>query len=150
MTQNDTQLKNPAQRGVQTYAGGCLCGAVRYEATVDLAGVSRCNCTICMKYGYGGGAGMKPDAFRLLKGQEALKKYGRDGSPNTRSFCGRCGVVCFGDGDVPELGGKFVSIYVNTLDDVDPSLLTFGYWDGRHDNWAAGMRSTPWPFQAVA
>jgi hypothetical protein len=63
----------------------------------------------------------------------------------TRFFCSNCGVHCFGRGDVPELGGEFVSINVNTLDDVDVGTLEVGYWDGRRNNWEAGMRDQPWP-----
>ncbi len=46
------------------------------------------------------------------------------------------------------LGGDFVSVNVNTLDDHDPSTTAVTYWDGRHDNWQAGARPTPWPITA--
>lgn len=58
----------------------------------------------------------------------------------------RRGVTCFLRGHLPELGGDYVAIYLNTLDDLDPSTIQVMYWDGRHDNWEAGPRDTPWPF----
>ncbi len=66
-------------------------------------------------------------------------------SPNARYFCKHCGVHVFGRGDVPELGGAFASVNVDCLDDVELSFLKVGYWDGRHDNWQAGLRERPWP-----
>ena len=127
--------------GKTIYRGGCLCGAVRYEATVDLAGVTRCNCTICAKLGQLGNI-VKPAAFTLLEGESELTAY-----PNAigkRFFCKHCGVHCFGAGHLEALGGDFVSINLNTLDDVDPLDVKVIYWDGRHDNWQAGPSDQPW------
>jgi hypothetical protein len=44
----------------------------------------------------------------------------------------------FGRGDVPEIGGPYVSINLACLDDADPAELASApvrYADGRHDNW---------------
>ncbi|MBL9023365.1 MAG: GFA family protein [Myxococcales bacterium] len=128
----------------KTHHGSCHCGAVRYEADLDLGGkATRCNCSVCTKIG-STNTNLKPAAFRLLTEERALATYSM--SPNgTRYFCPKCGVHCFGRGDVPELGGAFVSINVATLDDVDVGQLEIGHWDGRHDNWQAGLRDRPWP-----
>jgi hypothetical protein len=127
-----------------THHGSCHCGAVKYQVELELAGkATRCNCSICMKLGTTG-ATVKPDAFRLLSGEEALSSYARR-PMSSRFFCKHCGVHCFSRGDIPELGGPFVGIVVNTLDDLDVGALAIAYWDGRHDNWMAGTRPTPWP-----
>jgi len=69
---------------------------------------------------------------------------------STRHFCKHCGVQCFGKGALPELGGAFVSINVNCLDGVEVHSPPLRHWDGRHDNWHAGMRETPWPIYRAA
>lgn len=133
--------------GTKTHSGGCHCGAVRYEVELDLGKpIGRCNCSICTKIA-STGTSVKPAAFRLVAGEGALSRYAF-GPAAARFFCGSCGIHVYGAGDIPELGGAFVSVNCNTLDDVDPNHdLTIGYWDGRHDNWMAGMRETPWPIR---
>lgn len=54
----------------------------------------------------------------------------------------------FGKGNLPELGGAYVSVNVLCLDDVDPSTLAVVHWNGRHDNWHVGPRDRPWPVHA--
>ena len=58
----------------KTYQGGCHCGAVRFECELDPAdGSSRCNCSICAKGRFWKSIA-KGDAFRILKGADALRK----------------------------------------------------------------------------
>jgi hypothetical protein len=128
---------------MKTHTGSCHCKAVRYEVQIEnLDKVTRCNCSICMKLG-STGCIVKPAAFRLLAGKENLTTY--PNAVGARYFCKTCGVLCHGDGHLVEVGGDFVSVNVNTLDDVDVGLLQPMYWDGRHDNWQAGPRKEPWP-----
>jgi hypothetical protein len=132
------------------HRGSCHCGAVRFEAIVNVfEGASKCNCSICLKVS-GIGAVTKPEAFTLLEGEGSLSEYAWGGKTATRYFCKHCGIHCFGRGHLAELGGDYVSLNVNTLDDVDPSTLPLVYWDGRHNNWHAGPRSEPWPVFATA
>jgi hypothetical protein len=91
------------------------------------------------------GGKVKPVAFRLVQGEDALSSYAWGAKISTRFFCKRCGIHCFARGHLAELGGDFVSINLNTLDDIDPRSVKVVHWDGRHDNWHAGTRDTPWP-----
>jgi hypothetical protein len=137
--------ENKIMSETKSYQGGCHCGAVRFEAKIDLTDkAGRCNCTMCAKTGRAGLV-MKPAAFQLLAGEGNLTDYSR-GPHSHFLFCKTCGVHVFGKGHIPEMGGDYVSVNVLTLDEVDPATLTYQHWDGRHDNWQAGPRDTPWPF----
>jgi hypothetical protein len=118
---------------------------VRFEVDVDLsAPVGRCNCSLCVKRN-ATGAIVKPHAFRLLAGEDALGDYSWGPKNAHFMFCKHCGIHTFGRGDMPEIGGAYVSVNVNCLDGVDPATLKEIHWDGRHNNWQAGPRDTPWP-----
>jgi hypothetical protein len=131
----------------QTYIGSCHCGAVRYEVDLDLSeGASRCNCSMCQKTSMANIV-VKPSAFRLLSGADNVTDYIRAGGVNHFPFCKTCGVRAFATGRLEELGGDYVSINVNCLEDVELADVKHKHWDGRHNNWDAGTRSEPWPIR---
>lgn len=116
-----------------TYRGSCHCGAIRFEADLDLSqGTSQCNCTYCSKTAWWGILA-QPSAFRLLSGGE--HELGPAPS-SARPTCKTCGLIPFGHGNIAELGGEFYSVNVRCLDDVDLEGVLIRYLDGRHDTWA--------------
>jgi hypothetical protein len=131
----------------RTHAGSCHCGAVKFEVQLDATAGSRCNCTVCNKVG-ALSAIVKPAAFRLVSGEKNLSFYEWGMKTAKRYFCKTCGVSCFGRGHLEQIGGEYVSVNFNALDDVDPANVKVTYWDGRHNNWQAGARDTPWPIDA--
>jgi len=122
---------------VQTLTGACHCGKVRIEADLDLAaGTNRCNCSICGKL-RAWTVITKPQALRLLAGQDDLSSYEWGAKISQRMFCKHCGVHVFGRGYLEQVGGDFVSVNLAVMD-VEPATLAalpVRYFDGADNNW---------------
>jgi hypothetical protein len=130
------------------HTGSCHCGAVKFEVEVDATRGSGCNCSICTKLG-AIGAIAKPEAFTVIADADVTAhRWG--GMTATRYFCKHCGITCYSRGNLPELGGDYVSINLRALDGVDPSTIELMHWDGRHNNWDAGPSPTPYPIHSDA
>jgi hypothetical protein len=112
-----------------TCTGGCHCGAVRFEATTDLASVYRCNCSLCTKLGVLWS--VIPSAqFALRSGEDALTDYQFGRRSIHHLFCRTCGVESFAPGTMPD-GTAVVGVNVRCLDGVDPDTLVATLFNGR-------------------
>jgi len=126
---------------LKTYHGSCHCGAVRFEAELDLTqSTYRCNCSICRRTRFWP-AIARPEGFRLLSGQADLTQYLFNTRKNQHYFCKHCGVRAFGIGTETPIG-KMYGVNLGCLTDVtdeELSRLPITYVDGRNDKW----RSAP-------
>jgi hypothetical protein len=114
----------------RTYRGGCHCGAVRYEATTDLAMVVACNCSICLRRG-ALWSFVKALQFKLHQGEAELTDYQFASKKLHHLFCSHCGVGSFSRGKGPD-GADTVALNVRCLDNVDVSSLTLTPYDGKN------------------
>ncbi|KFC64338.1 Glutathione-dependent formaldehyde-activating, GFA [Devosia sp. LC5] len=109
----------------QTHHGSCHCGAVSFEADVDLSAESRrCNCTYCAKTRYWKSF-VGVDDIRLLAGAESLADYRAPDSlwpPDHihHHFCKTCGVQLYSRGFLEQMGGWFYALNIAVLDGVSP------------------------------
>jgi len=114
----------------KTYAGGCHCGRVRYEATLDLAEPAiTCNCSMC------GRSGtmlrfVPAESFQLLSGADVLTDYRFNRKVINHLFCSVCGIKSFATGTAPN-GADTRAINVRCLDDVDLTQVTARQIDGK-------------------
>lgn len=126
---------------ITTYQASCFCGTVRFEADGDLAaGTMRCNCRFCRKMRYWEMRLPDPGGLRLISGQEQLAETPRadgNGIDMHHWFCARCGTRLWTEGDIAEMGGRFVQVCVPALDADQAELIAAPvFWaDGAHDNW---------------
>ena len=123
---------------LKTYRGSCHCGAVKFEAELDLTQSSyRCNCSICRRTRFWP-AVATADGFRLLSGESELTQYLFNTKKNFHYFCKHCGVRAFGVGNETPMG-KMYGVNLGCLDDVSDEVLSqvpITYVDGRNDQFA--------------
>jgi hypothetical protein len=128
---------------IKTYKGSCHCGAIAFEADIDLAqGTGRCNCTFCTKT-RAWKSFVKPAQFRLLRG--SASSYHKHPQAPLKHFCATCAVYTHETGSADYMGGDFVAVFLASLDDAEPSELAatpVRYADGRNNNWGNAPAET--------
>ena len=75
------------------HTGRCLCGAVRFTATLPSLFCAHCHCSMCRRNhgaGYVTWFGVSPERLAVLRGEDVLVHHASS-EHGSRSFCGRCG-----------------------------------------------------------
>jgi len=113
------------------YAGGCHCGAVKFEveAPQDIE-VEDCNCAICQMTGFL--HLIVPRAhFKLLSGNESITCYAFNTGVAQHKFCKICGIKSF---YIPRSNPDGVDVNVRCLSTPARSMKVASF-DGQ--NWEA-------------
>ncbi|HEY2482485.1 MAG TPA: GFA family protein [Caulobacteraceae bacterium] len=118
-----------AAEGLTWRAGGCHCGAVRFEAALpEVVQASTCTCSICRMTGFI--HIVTPQSrFRLLGGGDNLTSYRFETGVAEHLFCRTCGVKSFYR---PRSNPDGWSVNARCLDDPDAIKLDLSVFDGRH------------------
>ena len=113
-------------------AGGCHCGAVRFEAALPaVVEAQDCNCSMCGKIGFI--HIITPESrFRLTAGAETITTYSFNTGVAKHTFCMVCGVKSFYRSRSNPDGW---SVNARCLDDPDSLDIRVEPFDGR--NWEA-------------
>ena len=111
--------------------GACLCGRVRFEATMPSLFCAHCHCTMCRR-AHGAGFvtwfAVPKTQLRITAGEADLVHY-RSSEHGTRSFCGSCGSSLFFDWALhPE---KIDIVLANMEGPIDREPQLHAYYDHR-------------------
>jgi hypothetical protein len=118
------------------YSGGCLCGALRWEAAGEPLYAGLCYCADCRKAS--GSAfipflGFPAAALRFSGEPRRYRSPSLKGSEAVRNFCPACGGLVFG-GEVGR--DETHTIYAGSLDDPGRFRPTLAIFDRDRPGWA--------------
>ena len=110
-------------------AGGCHCGAIRFEAEGEFANATECNCAHCSKKSFLL-AFVPQDHFTLTVGEGAYTTYYFNEGIINHNFCATRGVQAFGYGVGPD-GVQMAGINMRGVDNIDTDALYIQAVDGK-------------------
>ena len=120
---------------MDTYEGGCHCGAVRFRVSVDRYEALECNCSMCRKKALL--HLIVPRArFTLLSGADQLTTYRFNTGVAQHTFCRVCGIHPF---YVPRSHPEDIDVNIRCLDGDAPARFQVAPFDGA--NWEANVKS---------
>lgn len=116
---------------LETHAGSCHCGAVKFEIGIDWQSdrIIECNCSICHKKGYIHLI-VPEERFKLKTDNIHLSKYRFNTHTAVHTFCEVCGIHPF---YIPRSHPDSVDVNVRCLEQLEIADLDIEHFDGA--NW---------------
>ena len=110
----------------------CHCGGVEAEVKLSEKGFEkllRCNCSLCKRRGYIM-TPVRPENFKLVKGQDLLTLYQYHTKVAKHYFCSKCGIYTHSN---PRSNPKIYGINIGCIEGVNPfELNDVGINDGEN------------------
>ena len=115
--------------------GGCLCGAVRYEAAGEPLGVAHCHCFSCRRHT--GAPVVTFVAFRAdqVRFPEQDRRIYKSSPGVERGFCGQCGTPLTWEGHASTWDTAIIEVHISTLDDPDVYRPDRHWFHGERISW---------------
>ncbi|WP_050522146.1 GFA family protein [Pseudorhodobacter wandonensis] len=108
---------------METFTGGCLCGAVRFVATGQPNRVGICHCLDCRKH-----HGALFHAAAIFH-ETDVTVFGVTHSYKGRFFCPRCGSPVF------SISGHEVEVHLGAFDAPNQFVPSYELWTQRREAW---------------
>ena len=102
-----------------TYKGSCHCGAVAFEIISDLAELTTCDCSLCVKKN-ALMVKVHEDDFKLLSADDGVAEYRWNTKIACHYFCKVCGIYTF---HRKQAAPDYYGINIFCLDNVDPKHI---------------------------
>ena len=121
---------------VKRYTGGCLCGALRYEAEGEPMHSGHCYCADCRKASGSGFIpfmGFRSSAVRFTGQSRTFTSKAASGGDAVRNYCPICGSLVFG-GRVGQDSSH--TIYAGSLDDPSAFRPKIAIFTRDRPDWA--------------
>jgi hypothetical protein len=116
--------------------GGCLCGALRYEAVGEPIGSGHCYCSDCRRASGSGFIpfmGFKAEAVRFTGEAREFRSKAAHGGDAVRNRCAQCMSLVFG-GEIGKSGSY--TLYAGSLDDPSTFHPTIAIFTAGRPDWA--------------
>lgn len=121
---------------MQKITGGCLCGAVRYEANATPLMTRACWCRVCQYFAAGNAAVnlvFPAEAVTITGELKDFESIADSGNVMHRKFCPSCGVQLFSQAEVRP---HILIVRAGTLDDPKNTKLDALIWTSSAPGWA--------------
>jgi hypothetical protein len=117
-------------------AGGCLCRAVRYQATAEPITARLCWCRLCQYIATGNAAvsvAFPSKGFSVTGQTRDYESVADSGNKMHRRFCPACGTHLFSEA---ESRSHLVFVRAGTLDDPEIAQPAATIWAAQAPSWA--------------